>query len=132
MKSNKGSVQTPYTEEHIQRYLLDEKQTKNRSLRDLASEFEVSHGVIQRLLKGQFPKRKAIREKMNLSPLELVEICSGCGKVLTPYHRCHTNNKLRNRIAIRLDNPESAARSIEKHMEPGKIEQLIGLLREGK
>ena len=36
------------------------------------------------------------------------------------------------RIAIRLDNPESAARSIEKHMEPEIVGQLIGLLQEGK
>ncbi len=34
------------------------------------------------------------------------------------------------RISIRLDNPESAARSIEKHMDPGIINQLLELLQE--
>ena len=34
------------------------------------------------------------------------------------------------RIAIRLDNPESAARSIQKHMEPDLIAELIKLLED--
>jgi hypothetical protein len=32
------------------------------------------------------------------------------------------------RISIRLDNPESAARSIQKHMEAGVVAEMIGLL----
>lgn len=35
------------------------------------------------------------------------------------------------RIAIRLDNPESAARSIMKHMGSGLIGDLVNLLKEG-
>ena len=35
------------------------------------------------------------------------------------------------RIAIRLDNPESAARSIEKHMEPEIVRKLRRLLSDG-
>lgn len=34
------------------------------------------------------------------------------------------------RISIRLDNPESAARSIEGHMEPEIMNELIELLQE--
>ena len=36
------------------------------------------------------------------------------------------------RISIRLDNPESAARSIKGHMEPDLIGELIELLMKGK
>ena len=36
------------------------------------------------------------------------------------------------RIAIRLDNPESAARSIKGHMEAGVVEDLVDLLKERK
>jgi hypothetical protein len=35
------------------------------------------------------------------------------------------------RIAIRLDNPESAARSIRTHMDPEVMDELIALLKEG-
>ena len=36
------------------------------------------------------------------------------------------------RISIRLDNPESAARSIKGHMEPDMIAKLVELLKEKK
>ena len=118
-----SSVQKAYKEEDVQLFLLYENRIEKRSLRDLAKEFDVSHGVIQRLLKGQFPKRKDIRTKMSLSPLKQVEICAECGRIKTKYHRHDYTRPPR--IAIRLDNPESAANSILKHMDA----ELVGVLR---
>jgi hypothetical protein len=118
-------VQTAYTEKYMQRYLWQENVAKNRTLRDLAKEFGVSHGVIQRGLDGKFPKRKDLREKMYLAPIEEVEACLSCGQAHVT-KRCTQNSKPRPpRIAIRLDNPESAARSIINNMEEDKIKELL-------
>ena len=121
-------VQTAYTDEYVQLYLLREKEAKNRSLRDLAKEFGVSHGVIQRVLKGKFPKRKDLRRRLYLVPIEEIKACYKCGKILSKYHKCKSDPRPP-RISIRLDDPESAARSIEKHMEPELISELIELLK---
>lgn len=132
MKSKNSGVLLPYTEEYMQLYLLHQKHENKRSLRDLASELEVSHGVIQRSLKGQFPKRKDLREKLNLSPLEIIEACHKCGVVHTTKRCTSTNHRPRPpRISIRLDNPESAARSIENHMDGELIRELVKLLNNG-
>ncbi len=131
--SKKMGVQTAYTEEYIQLYLLHEKHTKNRSLRDLAKEFKVSHGAIQRALKGVLPKRKDLREKMGLVPIEEVEVCLRCGVVHTT-KRCTSTNGSKPRpprIAIRLDKPDSAATTILEHMDQEKVSELIDLLKEG-
>ena len=103
----KHCVLSTYTEKDVLAYLLHEKQAKNRSLRDLAKEFKVTHGVIQRALEGTFPKRKDLRVKMKVAP--------------APRYP---------RIAIRLDNPESAADSIVKHMGTRERDELIELLME--
>jgi hypothetical protein len=133
VNSKNGGVQNAYTEEQVKFYLLYEKYALNRTLRDLASEFSVSHGVIQRALKGQFPKRKDLRDRMCLVPTETIEACLNCGMVHTT-KRCTSNNSKPRppRIAIRLDNPDSAARSIINNMGAGEREELIEILLENR
>lgn len=77
------------------------------------------------------PRDPILRYKLGLSTLKEVPICEECGKTLTKYHKCKSRPRPP-RIAIRLDNPESAVRSIERHMAPENIDQLIELLQEGK
>lgn len=127
------AVQKAYKEKDIFRYLMVENRAKNRSLRNLAKEFGVSHGVIQRALKGKFPKRKDLRHRLYLVPIEEIEACLKCGVVHTT-KRCTSSNPRPRppRIAIRLDNPESAARSIKGHMDPEVVTELVELLREGR
>ena len=123
-------VQKSYKEQDVYRYLFVERQAKKRSLRDLADEFGVSHGVIQRALKGEFPKRKDIRMRLKLVPLEEVEACPKCGVVHTTKRCNNSNSKRYSRIAIRLDNPESAANSIMRNMGTMERDELIELLME--
>lgn len=79
-----------------------------------------------------FPKIAARREFLPIPPSTLNSIYHG-GKIPKKWHE-----KLRYppprppRIAIRLDNPESAARSIQNNMDPGVIGELIELLQEDR
>ena len=53
------------------------------SLRKIADELyagDVSHGVIDRCIKGVFPKRAAIRTALGLPPLKRIPACP-CGQV---------------------------------------------------
>ena len=75
-----------------------------------------------------WPKIAARAEFTPIPPSTLNSIYHG-GPIPKKWHR-----KLRYppprppRISIRLDNPESAARSIQKHMEPENIRELVELL----
>ena len=63
-----------------------------------------------------------------------VEVCPTCGEApLAKHHHCNGKppRPRHPRLAIRLDDPASAARSIAKHMEAGKIAELIRMLEEG-
>jgi hypothetical protein len=74
-------VQKAYNEIGMYHYLLEENRVKKRSLRDLAKEFGVSYGVIQRALDGRFPKRFDLRVRMGLP--EISEVLTVNGNV--PY-----------------------------------------------
>ena len=74
------------------------------------------------------PKDPILRYKLGLSILKEVPVCEKCGKILSKYHKCKSDPRPP-RIAIRLDDPESAARSIQKHMAPDVIGELIELLK---
>ena len=55
------------------------------SLRKIADELyagDVSHGVIDRCIKGVFPKRATIRAALGLTPLKHIPACA-CGEVHT-------------------------------------------------
>ena len=70
------------------------------------------------------------RTQLGLPELKKVSGCLSCGKIHITKRCTSINHKRRPpRISIRLDNPESAAKSIEKYMEPEKIEHLIRLLQ---
>jgi len=58
--------------------------------------------------------------------------CLRCGKVpLAKHHRCNgkPHRPRHPRLAIRLDDPHSAARSILKHMPPAQLNKLVELLK---
>ncbi len=57
------------------------KWRKSRSMRDIARELGVSHGVVQRLAAGKVPKRPEIREALGLKVLAPAPVCSRCGVV---------------------------------------------------
>ena len=57
-------------------------------------------------------------------------VCPKCGHVHVSRRCTNGNRKNKPRIAIRLDSPKSAARSIIKHMDAERIAELIDLLTE--
>src|SRR3990167_1739821 len=57
-------------------------------------------------------------------------VCPKCGHVHVSRRCTNGNRKNKPRIAIRLDSPKSAARSIIKHMNTERIAELIDLLTE--
>ena len=89
----------------------------------------VSKIVIWKIANTSYePRGPILRYKLGLSTLREVPVCEECGKVLTIYHKCKSDPRPP-RISIRLDDPESAARSIQKHMEPELIAELVEKLR---
>ena len=81
-----------------------------------------------RLIANGYDPGNKIRLVLRLPDKRAVEVCGECGKPLTKYHDCKTNPRPP-RIAICLDNPESAATSIKGHMDRDRINELIELLK---
>jgi hypothetical protein len=73
------------------------------------------------------PKDPILRHKLKLPQLKEVTLCEKCGKIKSKYHECEPSTRPP-RIAIRLDNPMSAAKSIQGRMEPKLIKELVRLL----
>lgn len=76
-------VSRPYTELQLSTR-LDELTQHGLSLREIAKyEFhgKVTHGTVQRALKGEFPKDRKLRRAMGLSDLVPTPACSQCGEV---------------------------------------------------
>ena len=99
------------------------------SWRRVARPYDLHPNMARLIANGYDPGNK-IREKLRLPDKEAVEMCPECGKVLTLYHRCGSNNHRVPRIAIRLDNPGSAAASIKGYMDQAVIRELRELLEE--
>ena len=130
-----SGVQKLYSEEKVRGYILLQKEA-GRSLRQIASnDFGgcITYGDVQRGIKGEFPKRPHKRSVMGLSALVPVEVCPDCGKAPLARHHC-CNGKPHKprppRLAIRLDDPHSAARSIRRHMTTDQIAALVRALEE--
>jgi hypothetical protein len=60
----------------------------------------------------------------------IVPVCGRCGIVHTTKRCTSSNNKKRNRLSINLDDPGSAGKSIRKHMDSEKVNDLIVVLME--
>ena len=100
-----------------------------KSWRKVADPYKIHPSMARMIANGHDPGNR-IRDKLRLPDKEKVEVCRSCGVAHTTKHCTSSNHRPRPpRIAIRLDNPESAARSIENHMEQGEIDQLIELLK---
>ena len=104
------------------------KHDKVSSWRKVAGPYGI-HPSMARMIANGYDPGNRIREKLRLPDKEAVEICPKCGKVLTLYHRCGSNHRIP-RLAIRLDNPESAALSIQNNMDPDMMAELIDLLQD--
>ena len=101
---------------------------KVASWRKVAEPYSI-HPNMARLIANGYDPGNRIRERLQLPEKQPVEMCEECGKVLTVYHKCKSEPRPP-RISIRLDDPESASRSIKKHMDPGVIGELMRLLNE--
>ena len=106
-----------------------ERHGKVASWRKVAEPYSIHPNMARMIANGYDPGNR-IRERLQLSEKQPVEICEECGKILSKYHKCKSGPRPP-RIAIRLDDPESAARSIQKHMEPENISELVRLLTDG-
>jgi len=91
----------------------------------------ITKGMAWRIArKGYEPKNWNIRERLGLPLLAPAPVCLKCGQVHVT-KKCMANNgngHRPRRVAIRVDNPESAARTIEKHFGKAFIYELIELL----
>ena len=114
------------------RYLILREKSRLKTWRDIAEVFGISCGMAWRIgMAGYEPKDNKIREKLHLPLLIDTPACLKCGQVHVT-KRCMANNGNNGhrprRVAIRTDNPESAARTIEKHFGKAFISELIELL----
>jgi len=128
-------VQATYTEQQVISILQAEKR-KGKSLRAIARDLyndQVTHSVIQRGLKGEFPTDEHKRHIMGLPALIPAPACVKCGEVHVA-RRCtkNTGRKTPRRVAIRCDDMRSAAGTILRNLEPGQVKELIGILEESQ
>jgi ribosomal protein L32 len=111
---------------------LLESHSSTKSWRDTAEPYGIFPAMARMIANGHEPGHK-IREKLNLPALTLVEVCPNCGKAPIAKHHC-CNGKPHKprppRLAIRLDDPHSAARSIRRHMTTDQIAALVAALEE--
>ena len=78
---NGKGVQTLYTEEQVSKELWHLRLIEGKSLRQIAQIYGVKHAIIQRGLKGEFPKTATLRRKLNLPALIPAQACTKCGQV---------------------------------------------------
>ena len=101
-----------------------------KSWRKVAEPYKIYPSMARMIANGHSPGNK-IRSKLGLPPMDKVPVCRTCGIVHTTKRCIGTNHRPRPpRIAIRLDNPESAVRSIKGHMDSEVIAELIEILQE--
>lgn len=91
----------------------------------------LSVGTVCRVASGYNPKAKHIRERLGLPVLLPVPVCLSCGQVhIRKGCPAQQNGRRphRPRIAIAVDDPASAARSIRRYLPPDRVRELVGLL----
>ena len=106
---------------------LRQRHESTKSWRDTAEPYGIFPSMARMLANGYEPGYK-IRKKLNLPTVVPVEVCPDCGKApLAKHHRCNGKppRPRRPRLAIRLDDPHSAARSIRRHMTKDNIKALL-------
>ena len=113
------------------RNIILRKKRRLKTWRATAKFFGISGGMAWRIgVTGYEPKETKIRTKLQLPSLVPAPVCLKCGQVHVT-KKCTANNgngHRPRRVAIRIDNPESAARTIEKHFGKAFICELIELL----
>ncbi len=103
--------------------------TELKSWRDVAEPYDIHPSMARLIAKGHDPGTK-IRAKLHLPAKQAVEVCTKCGVAHITKRCTNSNGKSRPpRIAIRLDNPDSAAASIKGHMDRDRINELVELLK---
>ena len=96
----------------------------------LAQHYGVSKGLIYKIIQfGHIPTKPEIRKRLGLIEIRMMEACLKCGRYHYRKSCAGGENKKRNRLSINLDNPGSAARSIQKHMDLDMISEVIELLK---
>ncbi len=97
-----------------------------RSWRKIADQYGIYPNMARMISQGYDPGNK-IRKLLRLPMKDKFEVCPKCKLPMRKGHQCQT--KKRNRLSINLDNPWSAARSIQNNMEPEVINEVIELLK---
>jgi hypothetical protein len=111
---------------------LQQRHESTKSWRDAAEPYGIFPSMARMLANGYEPGYK-IRKKLNLPAVVPVEVCPTCGEApLAKHHRCNGRppRPRRPRLAIRLDDPASAARSIRRHMTGDNIKALLAELED--
>lgn len=130
---DKRGVRKTYTEQELSAILQAENEGENgKSLRRIAAERyggRVTHGVIQRAIRGEYPTDPAKREILGLAIYRQAPACSKCGEVHVS-KRCSARPKSKapRRIAIRCDDMQSAARTIMRNLEYSQVQELTLIL----
>jgi len=91
----------------------------------------LSVGTVCRVASGYNPKAKHIRERLGLPALVAVPACPHCQQVhIRKSCPRASGHRPRRRLAIALDDPQSAFRSIMRHMRPDRVDELAGLFQD--
>ena len=107
--------------------VLRQRHESTKSWRAVAAPYGIFPSTARLLANGYEPGYK-IRKKLNLPDVVPVEVCPTCGEApLAKHHRCNgkPSRPRHPRLAIRLDDPASAARSIRRHMTGDNIAALL-------
>lgn len=108
---------------------------KPSSFRTRAGAIGISHPVLIRYEKyGIEPERRDLRARLKLPPLHTAPACQHCGAPPHAHRNCparrNSHGKPRPpRIAIALDDPASAARSILAQRGPGYLADMAAYAR---
>lgn len=126
-------VRKTYTEDELSTILQAENRVK--SLRAIARDRyndQITHGVIQRAIKGEYPTDPVKREILGLAIYRPAPACPACGLVHVT-RRCPNKAKKKapRRVAIRCDDMDSAARTIFRNLEYSQVQELTELLVTG-
>jgi len=103
---------------------------RQKNWRKVGELFGINPGTAHNIAHGYEPKSAHLRYHLDLPALVPTPPCPKCGEIHLP-KRCpkSNGNKRPRRVAIRVDDPISAAASIKRHLPQDIIDELIGLLR---
>ena len=118
------------TIENVKNAIKSEYKSRH-NWRKVADVFGITGGMAYRIAHGYEPREAHIRHVLHLPALVEVAPCAKCGEIHLR-RTCPQTTRPRNRRAINLVDPVSAAATIRNHADAAYIARLVELLNIGE